>query len=146
VRVKRNATVRIRARAWAPETIGAPKTLEIVAHGRVIRAVEARGPGQSHLELQLDQRGGESQWIAARVTASNGAVAHSSPVYILVEGESFADRKQLPQIVEKRLKVLDFIGARLRDRNFTRSYAAGEVDALAERVEDARRRYTEKLR
>lgn len=146
VRVRRNATVRIRARAWAPEAIGAPKTLEIVSHGRVIRSAEAQGGKLGKLELQFDLRVNESQWIAARVTSSNGAVAHTSPVYVVVDGESFADRKTAPEIVERRLKVLDFVLARLHDEKFTRTYGPGEVAALTERIEDARKKYAEKLR
>jgi hypothetical protein len=46
------------------------------------------------------------------------------------------DEAQLPQLVEKRLKTLDFIAARLRA-----GYAKGEAQALLERIEAARARY-----
>ena len=146
--VRKNAAVRIRARAWAPAAIGAPKRLEIIAQGRSIRSVEARGPEQGQIELQLDVTATRSQWIAARVTAFNGAVAHSSPVYLLVDGTSFAERSQLTELVAKRLQVLDFITARLHDLNFTRrqNYAPGEAELLALRVADARARYQAKLK
>ena len=64
----------------------------------------------------------------------------------MVDGASFADRSQLPELVAKRLKVLDFIGGRLRDPSFTRAYPPGEVDALSARLEEARKIYRDKLR
>ena len=146
LRLGRGGKLRISAEAWAPEAIGAPKTLEIVSGGRVIRTSEARGEKDGKLGLQFDFSAAESQWIAARVTAFNGAVAHTSAVYVLVDGASFADRTQLPELVAKRLRVLDFVAGRLRDSRFTRAYPAGEVDALSARLEEARKLYRDKLR
>jgi hypothetical protein len=142
VRVGKNAKMRIRATAWGPESIGAPKVLEVVSHGRVIRTVKASSPSQNKLSAEFDFEAGESQWIAARATASNGAVAHTSPVYVIVDGASFLDRSQLQQIVEKRLKVLDFVVKRLHEPTFTRKrYPPEEVTELLARVQDAREKY-----
>ena len=102
---------------------------------RVIRSAEAPTAKQGKLQLQFDVPAGTSQWIAARVTAFNGAVAHSSPVYVLVDGEGFADRTQVRQLVEKRLKVLDFIAGRLR----------GEGAAVTRSLDEARKLYEAKL-
>jgi hypothetical protein len=120
--------------------------MEIVSGGRVIHKAESRGPKQDKLRLQVDVSAAESHWIAARVTGFNGAVAHTSPVYVLVDGASFADRTQLPDIVAKRLKALDFIARRLRDSRFTRFYSPGEVDALSARLEESRKLYRDKVR
>jgi hypothetical protein len=142
VRVRKDAKVRIRAQAWAPESIGAPKVLEVVSHGRVIRTVEARNAQQGKLAVEFDLPAGGSQWIAARTTAFNGAVAHTSPVYVIVDGASFVDRAQLPQLVAKHLKVLDFIEKqRLTDEKFTKNWAPREVDQLRLRIQDARAKY-----
>ena len=146
LRAEKNGKLRISTEAWAPESIGAPKTLEIVAQGRVIRSVEAPSAQAGKLQMQFDIPAGASQWIAARVTSFNDAVAHTSPVYALVDGASFADTAQLRELVEKRLQVLDFVGARLRDSKFTRTYPAGEVDAFNASLEDARRLYLAKLK
>jgi len=58
-----------------------------------------------------------------------------------VDGKPFVDRASLPEIVQKRLKVLDFIDGRLSQEKFVREYSPGEVDALRSRIEDARVRY-----
>jgi hypothetical protein len=146
VRVQRKQRVRVRARAWAPETIGSPKTLEVVAHGRVIRSAESGKPGGSDLRIEFEMPAGESQWLAARATSHNEAVAHSSAVYVIVNGESFHDKKGLPALVEKRLKVLDYIAARLENRRFIAEFAEGEVRALQGRVREARALLSEKIR
>jgi hypothetical protein len=145
--IRRHGKLRILAEAWAPETIGAPKTLELIADGRVIATAHARGPKDGKLGLPFDVgAAGNSMWIAARVTAFNGAVAHTSPVYVMVDGAGFADQTQLPELVAKRLKILDFVAARLRDSRFTRTYPPGEVAALSARLAAARKLYKDKLR
>ncbi|MCL5743949.1 MAG: CehA/McbA family metallohydrolase, partial [Acidobacteria bacterium] len=139
--VKPGGPVRIRARAWAPPEIGSPKVLEVIAQGRVIRAAESQSPARKELTLDFTQRAGEGQWIAARVTAHNGALAHTSAVYVTTAGGNFMDRKQLPELIDKRMRILDYIDGRLRDRKFTATYAPGEVAALGERVRQARGLY-----
>jgi hypothetical protein len=143
VRVRKNANVRVRARAWAPEVIGAPRVLEVVSHGRVIRKVESHDPKKSELTADFELPPSESQWIVARTTSFNAAVAHTSPVYVIVDGASLADRAQLPQLVENWLKVLDFVEKRLSDPQYTRrrGYSASELPLLLESIQDARAKY-----
>jgi hypothetical protein len=141
VNVKPGGSVRIRARAWAPPEIGAPKLLELIAHGKVIRTAEAKGPANKELDLDFTLRVEQGQWIAARVTSHNGALAHTSPVYVLTGGGDFRAHGELPELVDKRLRVLDYIEAKLRDQKFTATYATGEVAALGERVRQARGLY-----
>jgi hypothetical protein len=141
VNIKPGGSVRIRARAWAPPEIGSPKVLEVIAHGRVIRAAESKTPAKKELELDFSLRAEQGQWIAARVTSHNGALAHTSPIYVLTGGGDFRDHAELPELVDKRLRVLDYIEAKLRDQKFTVTYAAGEVAALGERVRQARGLY-----
>ncbi|MBI4877566.1 MAG: CehA/McbA family metallohydrolase [Acidobacteria bacterium] len=135
-----DATLHVRATAWAHPAVGAPKTLEIVSDGEVLRTAESAAPGKSELKLEFKLEAGHSRWIAARVRSHNGALAHTTPVYVSVPGAG-PDPETRRRLVAKRLKALDFIAGRLRDARFTREYAAGEVDALTERLEEARRRY-----
>ena len=125
--------VRIHARAWAPPEIGAPQRMEVIADGKVIRLAAA----EADFSLEVP----ESQWIAARATSENGAVAHTSPIYVIVGGRSFRDQSQTKALVAKRLARLDFIERRLRDPKYTREYGSGEVDALRGRIGQARRMY-----
>jgi len=134
--VNRNATLHIRVRAWAPPEIGVPKTLEIIANGAVAATQAANESKSGELKLDTALRAASSEWIAARVTANNGAVAHTSPVYVSVGGAPVRDDAHLPQLVAKRLSALDFIAGRLRE-----GYAKAEAQALTERIDEARARY-----
>jgi hypothetical protein len=147
LRVAENASIRIRARAWAPRIIGSPKGLELVAQGKVIRSAESNNPDIEELKIDVVLKAGGSQWIAARVRTHNGAVAHTSPIYVLVEGRSFRSQEEVPQLVEKRLKVLDFVASRLQDQKFTSndSYTNNEIEALSAEIDEARTRYTHLL-
>jgi hypothetical protein len=145
VRVRPNATVRIRARAWAPQAIGAPKTLEVLSQGTVIRTATSADPAAKELEVDLTLPVAQSRWIAARVTTHNEGLAHTSPVYVLVDGGKFWDRERLPQLVQKRMEILEYGEARLRDPKYTAEFAPGEVDALRQRIQAARQRYQELL-
>jgi hypothetical protein len=64
-------------------------------------------------------------------------------VYVIVDGASFADRAQLSQSVEKRLKILDFMEQRLRDPEYRKhnNYSDAELPHLLEIIQDARVRY-----
>ena len=143
VRMHKNAKVRVRAETWAPEVIGAPKLLEVVSHGRVIRSAESRGPSQEKLVVEFELPAAESQWIAARTTSFNGALAHTSPVYVIVDGASFLDRATLPQLVEKRLKALEFIEKQIHVPEYAAGHRYGnnQVSELMVRIQDARARY-----
>lgn len=134
--VRANAKLRVRARAWAPPEIGSPKLLEIVMNGRVVGKAHSGRLDRRELALNLDLRAASSEWIAARVTAHNGALAHTSPIYVSVDGSPVRDAAQLPQLVKRRLAALDFIEGRLRS-----GYAPNESQALRQRIAEARAIY-----
>jgi hypothetical protein len=143
LKVGRNARLRVRARAWASPAIGSPKKLEIVAHGQVIRSTESNDPGQPELKLDFSIPAEMSQWVVARVVSHNDALAHTSPVYILVDGESFRNQRQLPELVDHRINILDFISSQLRDPKYASAnrYSATEVDELTAEIDEARTVY-----
>ena len=126
----------MKARAWAPPEIGRPKLLEIIVNGKVIRS------GVSELSFPLLISKGE--WIAARVTCENGAVAHTSPIYFLANGDSFRDDEQLAAVAARRMERLDFIETRLKAPVIAREYGPEEA-ALKERIAQARTEYQKLL-
>ena len=145
VNVSRTAPVRVRARAWAPPAIGSPKTLEIISQGTVVHSATSSNAARQELQAEVNLPAHQSRWIAARVTTHNNGLAHTSPVYVLVDGQRFWDRDRLPALVNKRLEILDYGESRLKDAKYTAAFAPGEVDALRERIEAARVRYQELL-
>lgn len=134
-------TVRIAARAWAPAEIGAPRWMEIIALGKTLRRVESSGPKQAELKAEMTVRAEDSQWIAVRVESQNGAVAHTSPVYVVANGRPILDRGRTPELVSKRLAVLDHIEKLLQNQRYLSSYSPGEADAHRARVRSAREKY-----
>ena len=141
----RPVKLRIRAKAWAPENIGSPKTLEIVAQGDVIHSATSHAPNQSELQLDFVLKTEASLWITARATSFNGAFAHTSPIYVIVAGKSFCAQQKLPQLVKERLRVLRFIHERLRDPAYIASYKQGEVEALIQEIQQAEAAYNSLL-
>lgn len=124
--------LRVRARAWAPPEIGSPKLLEVIVNGKVIRS----GTTELDFPLLIDK----GEWMAARVTSENGAMAHTSPIYFTSNGQGFRDREQLATIAAKRLERLDFIEARMKSPGLAKEYGA-EEDALRKRIAEARLEY-----
>lgn len=142
VNAGKDAKVHVHAQVWAPESIGAPKVLEIVAEGKVIKSIDSPGPKQDKLVADFEVPVSDSQWIAARTTSFNGAVAHTTPVYVIVNGRSFIDRANLPQLVARQIKILDWIEAqRVSNPQFTSHWAPGVAQGLWNDIEDARATY-----
>jgi hypothetical protein len=76
-------------------------TLEIVGHGKML----ARAPSGSstHLAVNLDLPAEHGIWIAARADAGIGQVAHTTPVYVTVNGDGFHN----PGTAAQRLKTAE---------------------------------------
>ncbi|MCY7293722.1 MAG: hypothetical protein LH615_16210, partial [Ferruginibacter sp.] len=68
-----------------------------------------------------------SQWIAAVVYCDNGAVAHTTPVYFVVDGKPTYDRAKAPQIIQKQLVFIEEIGKQERAKKIV---DAGILDRL----------------
>jgi hypothetical protein len=67
------------------------RELEIVGHQKVLGRVTADDPGQSAAQLTLDLElpVDHGLWIAARCRAGELQLAHTTPVYVTVEGGGF---------------------------------------------------------
>jgi hypothetical protein len=51
----------------------------------------------------------KSQWLAAVVYCDNGAVAHTTPVYVVVDGKPTYSKAKAPQIIQKQLAFIQKI-------------------------------------
>jgi hypothetical protein len=72
--------------------------LELVSHGRVIATATPGRKGQTtaHLSLALKVPAGRGGWIAARSYGAAGQAAHTTPVYVSVEGGGFHNPSTVP--------------------------------------------------
>ncbi|MCX6629740.1 MAG: CehA/McbA family metallohydrolase [Candidatus Solibacter sp.] len=63
------------------------RSVEIVGHGKVLARSE--GKDAAHLALDLELPVDRGIWIAAKCDAGQGQVAHTTPVYVTVNGGGF---------------------------------------------------------
>jgi hypothetical protein len=90
------------------------------------------------LELQLSHKLTKSQWISAIVHCDNGAVAHTSPVYIIVDGRPTWDVIKAPDIIRKQMASLNVIEDEEKNKK--------PIDqGILTRLESARKFYLELL-
>jgi hypothetical protein len=98
---EKGARLKVHARAQ----VGSPSVplgrLEIVVNGDVIRSIDPTGTSAAlDFELPADQ----SMWIAARATG-----AHTTPVYVTVDGKRHWKLSEVRALLDKRLETLDEI-------------------------------------
>lgn len=140
IHLEKPGTVRIDVHAWGNRLIGQPQRLEVIAHGDVIGSATIGSSQPGDLRIHLAYPVHEGLWIAARCKASNGALAHTSPVYVKVAGSGFEKRSDLPNLLvkrEKSLKEIEELVATERSKN-PEGPIAQQGEALLERVRTAR--------
>lgn len=132
-------------RATASSPLVPPRYLDVIAQGDVVRSASAHTGASSPLALEFRMDVRESTWIAARC-----AHAHTTPVYVRVNGKPFWKRSAVPELVAKRLKNLKQMEEWLSagpgpggegNYNIPPGGFAASANALRERIEEARRLY-----
>jgi hypothetical protein len=103
LKVKRGAALDISAATQLNPDVDALDRLELVVLGEVAERVPAGGQEQVTLRKRLVAE--HSMWIAVRAYGSrqhadNMTIAHSAPIYVVVEGEPTWSRAALPGIVD----------------------------------------------
>jgi hypothetical protein len=109
--VERGTRVRVTA-----EALGHPQqvplaSLEIVGHGRVL--ARADGRRESRLTASVEIPIERGMWIAARAAAGTAQAAHTTPVYVVVNGGSFANTDKLGAHLDTAERYLREIEAEL---------------------------------
>ena len=85
--VRPGAVLKVEAEAWGQTGQVPLKSIEIVGHGRVLARSE--GVRAERLSAQVELKAGHGIWIAAKCEAGTGQVAHTTPVYVTVDGGGF---------------------------------------------------------
>ncbi len=139
--VARGTTLSIVARAEGhPEQVPL-RELEIVGHGRVLARVGAGEAGQSagRLTVELDLPVDHGLWIAARTRAGDLQLAHTTPVYVRVDGGGFHNPKTAGHYLdlnERYLVELEHEMARRTDDVSRQAWRYRE--GLQKRIDEAR--------
>ena len=100
--LKRGAPIEVNAEAQLNPDIDRLSRLELVVHGEVVATEPAHGSDRARLRTELTAD--RSKWLAVRAMGErqepgNITVAHSAPVYIIVDDEPFYDPGAVPELV-----------------------------------------------
>ena len=90
--------------------------IELVAHGEVIATVPANGRDRVELDEALTAE--ESMWLAVRVFGEHevpeqgpleryAALAHSAPIYVIVDDQPFWKTEDVPHLVQEQREILE---------------------------------------
>ncbi len=98
------------------EALGHPaqvplESLEVIGHGRVL--ARADGPSAARLTTELEITVDHGMWIAAKAKAGTAQVAHTTPVYVTVNGGSFVNPETLGTRLERAESYLRELEAEL---------------------------------
>jgi hypothetical protein len=106
LRVNSGDAIEISASVRINPDFGRMTRLELVLHGDVVADVRPEYPAEA-LVLQHQLTAKNSCWLAVRAYGENGAVAHSAPVYVIVDGvDAFWKPAEVRALVEKYKRKL----------------------------------------
>jgi len=94
--------VKIHVRALGQARIGLPALLRVEGSFGVIKEVKSV-PGEAELSFEVEHLVEASQWLMASVVCDNHAVAHTTPVYVVVNAQPTWNPRRGPGIIEKQL-------------------------------------------
>ena len=120
VKVTRGASLEVVAEADLNPDIDALSHVELVAHGEVIATEPANG--RSRVSLRASVAADRSKWLAVRAWGrrqerSNMTVAHTAPVYVVVDGQPFWKPEAVAAIVaEQKARLTELMTAEVDPR------------------------------
>jgi hypothetical protein len=100
--------VQIKGRVLSHPSIGLPESLLLVSNEGVVKQVVNAGR-QTELSFEIEEPVSRSRWFVLSTLCRNKAIAHTSPVYVVVGGQRAWCPKRGPIIIEKQLKAIDEI-------------------------------------
>jgi hypothetical protein len=108
--------------------------LQVAGPDGLVKEVK-RNQGETELEIEMDHLVETSQWLMASVVCDNNAVAHTTPVYVVVNALPTWNPRQGPRIIEKQLAGIARIESEFAKGDDARSVG------IRERLQKARAFY-----
>lgn len=131
--------IKVLARARGHEKVGLPEVLELVSNEGILHEAHSDSKDSNELRLDVEVDISRSTWLALSTRCANGAVAHTSPIYVVVDGEPTWSPRQSSRIVKKQLEAIALIEAEFSKGSDLRSRA------IRERLDRARAYYLKLL-
>jgi hypothetical protein len=119
LQLKKRTVMRIIANAYGHSSQVPLKNLDIISNGKVIYTVTADQPGQTttHLSIDIKLPVAKGQWVATKCNAGTQQIAHSSPVYLSVDGKGFHNTETVKHYLQLSRKYLEELTEELKKRN-----------------------------
>lgn len=139
--VPEGSTLHTRALAFGHSRQVPLTRLEVVAHGEVIATATAGEPGQSseRLAIELELPAERGLWMAARTEAGPAQAAHTTPVYVSVDGSGFHNPETALAYLDLNERYLDELEARISRPNQTLNQHAWRYrEGLEARIAETR--------
>lgn len=128
IELSANEELSVEATSWGLEGASEPAILELVVNGEVI-AQSTDSPTETEpLQLNTMVNAEAGFWIAARATGTNGSRAHTTPVYVSVNGSRHWNQERVPLVIERQMAVLEEIEAVVA--GVESAEAKGEINRL----------------
>ncbi len=133
----KGSTARLNLKALSNPVIG--KINHIALYNNDGLLAEKKNVDQyDSLELTFSHVLTRSQWISAIVHCDNGAVAHTTPIYFIVDGKPTWDAIKAPEIIRKQMALLNVIESEEKNRKHV-------DEGILNRLETAKKFYLEFL-
>lgn len=105
IQKKTGAELALQVRAVSPVEIG--RITKLLVYGKEGILFQKENPGkQDSVVINSMYKINESSWIAAVAYCENGAVAHSTAVYVLADGKPILNKKAGPEIIGRQLEYI----------------------------------------
>lgn len=132
------ATVHVSARVLGDPVVALPTALTLVGSDGVLEEM-ATPAGEASFGFDKEIVVRESQWLVLTAVGDNGSVAHTTPVYLIVDGRPHWNRVSGPRIIQNQLAAIDTIDAE------TDPEAGPRERGIQERLDAARAYYANLL-
>ncbi|MEX0323629.1 MAG: CehA/McbA family metallohydrolase [Puniceicoccaceae bacterium] len=142
VEVSKGETLRITAKAFGQAGKVPLRKLELVAHSKVLKSVSVEDDGQSKDELSIEWeiQASEGFWIAAHCDAGPMQFAHTTPVYISVDGSGFHNPETASANLDQCEQYLKEIEEEIAEPDDRMNYYAWRYkEGLEKRISDTRK-------
>jgi hypothetical protein len=96
-----------------------PKTLVVAGPKGVIHEASREGHSTT-IDCELRLPVSESQWLVARTVCDNGAVAHTSPVYVVLNDDPPWSPSRGPAIIDRQLEAISAIEEEFQENRTAR--------------------------
>jgi len=115
IRVPKGTKLQIAASARLNPDIDALGRLDVIVQGDVVETERANGADK--IELRRELTANHSMWIAVRATGAReipaqgpvqelGAIAHTAPIYVVVDGQPFWKTEAVADLVRTERQIL----------------------------------------